>query len=398
MIKTARIIAMPVMIIMILHLVFCTRSSVTGVETTNGNSILAVLENGAPAPDAKVRFVADTDWYHRLLTSQNIVIDSTLTDSTGRFNFPLNINSATIEVEAGEQRGLRFSFQKNNKNPDTIRCSSGGNITGNVKSSNSILRIAGTSYRTLTNEAGAFQFANLPPCSLSSIIESKNPGGGLDLFFISSNAVKPQSTTNLGSIDYSDTLPLSYFNRQWKSTPIAPITHGGNWYVFDDAQTGGSSSISESFVKRDSGQALRIDATLSTAIPHPYSGIGVHITGVGKYIDLSALKEIAFYARGNAGSIEVNVNTYASQSSGRDWDRFRFTLEITEDWQEYIVPVDSLKTLLLKSVWIEASQMSNAINFVKSQPVDSTFPKSYYLELDQVRLVGIRIDQLMSKY
>jgi hypothetical protein len=373
------------------------------VETTNTNTVLALRSDGTPASDVRVRIVADADWYRRLQSRQGVELDSLTTDNDGRFAVDPDWGElVSVEIDAGDEGLIRHELPTDRALlPDTLHCSSVGMLSGKVQSPEVTVRVAGTSYKTTTDATGAFHFVALPPGSLSTVVDTGSQSGAR-LHFVGSDAVEPSGSVDLGTIHYSDTIPLSYFDKEWMATPLAPITRGGHWYPFDDAFFNGSSAVTCSFVSGAYGKALRAEITLDAAIEYPYAGVAVHITDqegtVRHYIDLSALKAIAFQARSNAGTLQINVNTHASQTSGRDWDRFRYDLTVTEQWEEYVLPVDSLGTSLLQLSWQEAARKANTINFVKSVPADSTFPKSYYLELDDVRLIGVTVDQIMRDY
>jgi hypothetical protein len=383
--------------------VSCSGPSLSGVETTNGQTVVALRSDGTPAAGATVRIVAEADWYRRLQADQGVLLDSLTTDNHGTFEVnPAWGTSVSLEIDADDEGFLQRGVSTDPAaTADTLVCSSFGALLGKVQSAEATVRVAGTSYRTLTDASGAFRFSALPPGSLSAVIETA-AGSGARLHFVGSEAVRPLGTSDLGTVHHSDTIPLSYFDKEWMATPLAPITRGGHWYPFDDALLNGSSTVTRSFTAGVSGKALRVDMTLGAAVRNPYAGVAVHITDQEEvqrhYVDLSSLRAIAFQARGSVGELEVNVNTYASQTSGRDWDRFRRYVSVTEEWREFVIAVDSLNTTILSTPWHEAARKANTINFVKSVPADATFLKSYFLELDNVRLIGLTVDRMMSEF
>lgn len=380
-------------------------SDVAGVETVNTKTVVAKRTDGSPAAHATVRVVSYDKWYS--LTSQNrsAILETTTTDANGQFSFdPDQERYVTLEITDDGEGAITTTAQlSGNPETDTIALQQLLSVTGNTQSADDTVALAGTSLRTPVHKHdGSFVFSNVPPGEYSALLISRQISKS-SLLFAGSDSVFLGKLNSFGIALSSDTLPLSYFDKEWIATAIQPITRGGNWYSFTDSSRGGNSTHTRSFDSSYAGKALRIDAVLDSGHNRPYAGIGVNLGNpndpVFRYFDLTNLKAIVFHAKGTPGTMAIAVNTHLTATSDKDWDRFRYKVNLEDTWQQFVIPVDSLAmTQEPKYAWSEAARKADLINFTWETPPGAQFPQSITVELDDVYLVGLTIDELMSDY
>jgi hypothetical protein len=74
----------------------------------------------------------------------------------------------------------------------------------------------------------------------------------------------------------------------------------------------------------------------------------------------------------------------------------RYTVQLTDTGQDFVIPADSLKTPKPGFSWVQVSTCSYVVNFaIYSQR--TTFPETTVVWLDSVRLIVISAGQLMQK-
>ena len=156
-----------------------------------------------------------------------------------------------------------------------------------------------------------------------------------------------------------------------------------------------SGSSQHATVQRQLGR-IHTGVNLITRAGH----IGDPEDSIFRYFDFSNLREIVFRAKGTPGTIDIEINTFLTQTSGQDWNRFMYSIELTDQWQQFVVPVDSL--LMRRGeplfTWEEAGKKVDAINFNRPTEQTDTFPQNITIQLDDVFLVGLTVDQVMVEY
>jgi hypothetical protein len=376
----------------------CGPTNLGSVETTNGAVAVVRHADGSPAAGARVRIIDRLHWFSLTANNSPVVAESLLTDTYGqvRPSRPLP-EAASIEVQTGTEALFRLDFSL--YRIDTLVLEQGGSINGALPSgiAPSVV-MSGTTYRAIPDSStGLFSFINIPAGIYALLCPA--PDAGNSRLLVGRNVtVQSAGRLDAGTLSPGDTLWLSDFHHLTYETPLRPITGGGNWYGFDDAMLGGISSAVTDF--DTAAGVFRLNAILrqgqSTSV---YCGTGVFLGNQRDssflYCNLSHLRALAFRARGDR-ALTANFSTFLMDSIGTDWNRFGHTVQLTDTWQDFVIPVDSLKTSTPGFSWAQASTRSHILNFTVV-PRGTALPESTTVWLDSVRLVGISADQLMQK-
>lgn len=379
------------------RLIHCT-PGVSGVETTNGKVAVVQYADGSNAAFAKVRIVAYSDWYSRKSLYKNVVLDSITADKNGSISFKSSWPSyVSIEIESRTESSFKSGIPTSfDSVADTFTLAPYGSLSGEIADSLSdIVFLSGTSYTIQVNkDDNTFYFPNVPIGNYAILVPQRGENQDQSITFGTSVKIDSHKQYETGLIVPTDTLWLSDFDNYTMECALRPITKGGLFYNFDDAVHGGLSKTSLIFDNYPNGKCIRLDATLKENSSFtPYAGIGLFIgnkdTVNYEFFDLSSLKEIVFKAKGPC-SLDVNISTKEIP----DGDRYNYCLRIDEEWKEYTIPAESLKSLI--SSWEYVATHVNIINFCIVPDSGTTYPVDFSLYLDDVRLTGVTIDQLMS--
>lgn len=376
----------------------CGPTDLGSVETTNGAIAVVRHADGTPAAGARVRIIDRLHWYSLTANNSPVVAESLLTDAHGLVCLSRPMPEApSIEVQTDSEALFRLAFTHDPV--DTFVLERGGAVTGTMLSGiASSLVMGGTTFRAIPDPStGYFTFKNAPVGTYALLCPALDLGDKR-LLYGKTVTLSSAGNSNAGLVAPGDTLWLSDFHHLMYETPLRAITGGGNWYGFDDAALGGLSGAVTDF--DTASGAFRLTAILrkgqGTSV---YCGIGVFLgspqDSAFLYCNVSHLQALAFRARGDR-PLFASFSTFLMDSIGTGWNRFGYTVQLTNTWQDFVLPVDSLKTSMPGFTWAQASTRSHIVNFTIN-PSGTTLPETTTVWLDNVRFVGISADQLMRK-
>lgn len=378
-------------------------------ETTNGDIKASVtLADGAPAARVKILVVDDSLWLSKVMDGQSVVLDSAVTDDSGRFALTLPVGKrCNLQIDVGGEglflRGLNALADTTKSAPRReFRLTPFGAFSGTVRAASGMpeaLRLAGTTYATPVSGDGLYAFdgvssGNFPVVAAVYHSEALRPAMARSVEVISGDTALNQ--------DFQvevDRILIDDFERGWTQTALGRLIGGGFWFTNSDVRSGGNSSSVVTMVSDTAayiGSSVHVQHNLGKSLSYPFATLAFPLGPRGKSYDLEDLKAISFWAKGE-GSIMVRFSSNAVFRLYADSVHFSHTQVLSPDWTLVTIPVDSLRVpdfapAALKAwSWTQAAKEVTTIDFKASRP--STLPgDTVQLYLDEVHLEGIPLE------
>lgn len=282
-----------------------------GVDIPNSITATVLDSNGLIQRNAKVRLVSVESWVDRLEIGSSVVIDSTWTDSLGRFTMENPENGrANLEVATGVLGKLiQFDTSVNKITLEKL-----GQLKA-IWKPGARLQILGTPYLAVANEEGEATFEGVPSLQ-SGLVGTDNSISVL----LSTVSLKRGEKLNLGVMTaQTDSLLLDDFERASVYSYLDSWLKGSLWYSLADENDGGESTVFPSTPKLDSWSAALTDSAswqgnsltvrydfVTTNITSPYVIVGCEL-GMG--INFEAVDSLVFMAQSEANWILRIGNT-----------------------------------------------------------------------------------------
>ena len=331
----------------------CSNSSVAGVETTNGNTVVALLPNGSPAKSARISFLDQQNWAKAESEGKNKVAKTMIADTNGKF-FVSSVyyEKYNVQIDApgfGQFiRDYNFDSTKSRVDQeDTARLVATVTLNGVAKSIQgqaTRISIAGSDYSAEVNAAtGSYTLTHIPAIPLDLFVTVLAQTKTVVSFgkSISPNLVNPQ----MDSITVTPNRIL-VDDFSFSRNTLSVLTGGASWFNYSDLGQGGTSTAQYAFVNDPSnmsGHALQFLASISHVWSKPYAGCGLFFgpdkKGIPSAINLSKMQSFEFSAKADTTrEIEVFfvVNTPLPEPKG-----FHTKLTLTNQWQTFVIPSDS---------------------------------------------------------
>ncbi len=396
------------LIIVTIPLQFCSRPGVAGVETTNGNTLVAILPNGKPASHARVLILDQNLWAKTVVQENYGKVDSLKTDSAGRFflksKYYCNYNIQIDGLNSGQiLRDLHCDSIFPSENIlDTAKLTAFTTLSGFAFSKTGLAKslvVAGTDYHAkIDTQTGQFTLENIPNIPLNIFLVVKNSQDTV-LSFAKTIHPEPVPLVNESLLVSPGRIVVDDFSHSniWATT-ISALTGSGNWYPFSDRDLGGNSMVKISFlpdINTSSQFALQFDANIKKDFNTFYAGFGIsfgpRIMGHSTYYNLSKMTSFQFKARADKNrevsilfSISATVlpvpavprlNTISDYRPDLYLYGFQKTISVTNQWASYTINPDSLSssdtTLGASNIWSKMNSKIDRIQFMPSVTTDS---------------------------
>ncbi len=402
------IVEIIIVIIVTIPMQFCSHSGIAGVETTNGNTVVAMLPSGMPASNARVLILDQNLWARSASHGNFGKVDSLKTDSAGRFylksKYYCNYSIQIDGLNSGQiLRNLHCDSILPSENIlDTAKLAAFTTLSGFAYSKTGLVKslaIAGSDYHSkIDSMTGQFYLENIPNIPLNVFLSVKNLQ---DTVLSFAKTIHPELApiANESLLVSPGRLVLDDFsNSDIRATTISALTGSGNWYPFSDRDLGGNSVVKLSFlpdINTSSKFALQFDAIIKKDFKIYYGGFGIsfgpRIMGHSTYYNLAKMTAFQFKARAEKNR-EINIlfsvsptvtpvpsmpsiNPKFGNPSDLNLQGFEKTISVTNQWATFTINADSLKpwnsTLDANSKWNKMNPKIDRIQFMPSVTTDS---------------------------
>ncbi|MDG5816881.1 hypothetical protein QA601_17420 [Chitinispirillales bacterium ANBcel5] len=361
-----------------------------GSETTNG---IVYCAEGKPVSGAVVRLIDEQNWLERNIMGLSVVLDSTVTDSSGLFGFNTQYTRKTnIQID-WEQEGLLHSFRNQGyeNHVDTFRLSRYAQLSGRFSAETTAhgLALAGTAFIASVGEDGEFSIPGIPSGAFSLVALFENsaalcgvyqfyPGLSTDIAEIAADTSKirvDRFTSGFGPADF------------WNLT-------GGLWYPFSSRD-----SYTNVEIVTDSNKSVLHAELIRSSQITSYAGIGFQVgKSSNTYFNFSDLNSLSFRAKGS-GVIHVSIQTRAIEEANGPWPQFYKEISLTPEWKHWEIDVDSLTMPHYAPAYHEGytwGQVADRVNRVEFTNL-GTVSDSVYLNLSDVYLKGLDLKALVPQ-
>ena len=298
----------------------------SGVDIPNSFTITVSQSDGSPAANAKVRIVALSRWANLVAAGNTVVLDSTTTDSNGKFVVK-NPGSTRVNLEVvTNQEGLSVAFDTSLQQ---VELHSLGSIRAqwNAKAA---VRIFGTSYVATADSEGSVNLAGIPSMrsGFVGIAEGQSPS------LLGSFLLNAGDSLDLGLLQsMNDSLLVDDFEQKSVQTELDPWLKGSYWFSIADENSGGKSTISPSTAQHESWIAALTDSAAAQGHSLTLHYQIHYITGVSSYavagctlgfgLNADAFDSLEFQVHSDAPyalSDGTNQLQMALPTSGQDWE------------------------------------------------------------------------------
>lgn len=327
--------------IMLLLLSSCGKSTVVsgkpgGDQTENGITAIVLNSDGNPVPGARV-WIQKESWIPDS-GDASYLPDTNLLETDQNGQFVISSPSAgtyLIEVRHGEwasQLFAKHSGQALHLGNTILRPT--GSVTGKT-SPFAWVGTPGLPHWTYADSLGNFKLDSLPEGAIQ--ILSPNVGN----FWVPVLSAKSQHIDSLHSNMQALFLLDDFEDRNtqhlWSSMS------GNSWWYF--AHTSLVKTTPDSVAQQPArgidssntgyGLALHVQYSFDSTENNPWAEVGIGISGDSAPVNLDALQEIRFRAKG--------MGRVVFYLSSPDSGRIRYEIEFPTNWQEFRVPIDSMK-------------------------------------------------------
>lgn len=383
---------------------FTCTTSLTGGNSSETTNVAIITDDGLPATSAVVRLVDAENWEYQTVSKRDIVLDSIVAGRGGIVSFArLPEASCNLQIDYAGYGIFITNFCGKGKitaGTDTIRLQKYATFLGSCApdtGSPSAVLLKGTAYTCAVANDQSFNFPSIAPGSypLAFITASS------DLALAGSIDMAPDQTIARRSILINFTsLLIDDFESGYSTSVLGQFTRA-SWYSFNDAASGGTSTV-ERTLKTEAPQgvcALSATIILRMKSGGTWGGIGVRIGEKRSDWDLSAMTGISFWAKGR-NMVHVSIESPLVDSINNDWPDFGKHITLDQTWRYYRIPVDSLTLQSSKAqnmgiTWAMAAKRIYRIEFEgisSSSPVDTV-----QIQIDDIRLEGITASDLFRQ-
>lgn len=387
----------------------------TGTETTNGG--VAVVA-GAPAGGALVRLIDTEGWISKTARGESVVLDSTITDSNGRFHFD-NPRAEHYNVQIDHPQGALFVADCH-LNGDTLRLAQHAVYAGVLTPTSGLLAralLGGSAYRATPATNGVVRFGAVAPGTYP-IVALQGTSATAALIFGGARIVG-QSGEQYGDTLSADTavVPLDGFSTGFGMSELGYLLGGTWWYYYSDSLSrnfnpntrqwdfaqinpyGGNTVINPELISGANGNTmLSATVVLGNAVAYPVGGIGISLGRAGgEAVNLSSMTAFSFRARGT-GTLRLRLESLALDSIDTH-KQYTTTIALPDSWTQFrIIPsmlaIDFPDTVLEETVpWITAGRAIKRIEF-EFLFTSNTVGDTLVLQLDNLAFEGVSLSRL----
>ena len=384
----------------------CSTSTVSGVETTNGNTSLAKLPAGTPAANARVLFIDHSAWATSASHGETAVVESTTTDSQGKFFVAEKYyRDFNIQIDARDAGLLLRRYEPESPQlPGVIDTAAlmpyisvSGTAVAQGGSATAVL-LAGSAYRAIVNQtSGTFTFAKVPSAPMDLYLSVKQLSDTVLAY--AKFVVPPSQSTSIVEALSAVTgrvLVDDFSKSAWWATSLSAVTGGGNWYPYSDNDSAVVDAVSDAAAA--SGLVLRLDAIIKKDVPNYYAGCGFHLgnpyDSATMYFNISKMTSFEFRARSSVSrQIVVVFGTRAlAINPGTQASAFMYTVDVDTGWTTFTVPADSIRPVD-SITWQQAATAVNKIQF-GIVPTATAIPDTTTLWLGDLYFNGMNAEDL----
>ncbi len=375
-----------------------------GTDNPNSFSGTVVSADGTPLQGATVRAIDKESWLFNLETNMSVVVESTFTDSSGRFSlivpYAMQYN---VEVDADAGGIIRYnSFPFQNEMLYLLPwVRYRGIVTGNEKPSE--ILFGSTSYRAQVAADNTFDIPRIPQGTypLVAIVSS---GSLEESRFLKNVLISGDSLIQYDTLTVRpDTLLVDDFSFGFLQTSLGALTNGF-WYDFADKYdpfNGQSDVIWDTLSNAGTwqgGPSLSCSIFLREGFNAPFGGIGFFIGHHKGYYDLSSVKKFIFMAKGK-GSLRLSFETLELDTLTGNSGHFGIVVDVPSQWSRVEIPMNSLtlspesKAFQLGYTWGQVAQNVQRIEFGVYGEL-ATAGDTVEIWLDDIKMSDIQLEVL----
>jgi hypothetical protein len=383
---------------------FTCTTSLTGGNSSETTNIAVLTDDGLPATSAVAKLIEAENWEYRAVSRSALVLDSAVAGPGGILSFP-RIPEAVCNLQidyAGHGIFIR-NFSEKGKitaGTDTVRLQKYATFLGSCApdtGSPAAVMLEGTAYACPIANDHSFNFPSIAPGSYPMAFITTSS----DLALAGSIDLAPDQTIAKGSILLNFTsLLIDDFESGYSTSVLGQFTRA-SWYNFDDAASGGTSTVIRSFKTGAPQGVSALSATMILRMKSggTWGGVGLRIGDKKPDWDLRAMAGISFWAKGR-NTIRVSIESPLIDSINNDWPDFGKSITLDPNWRYYRIPVDSLtlpssKAQSLGITWAMAAKRIYRIEF-EGVSASSTVD-TIQMQLDDIRLEGITASDLFRQ-
>jgi hypothetical protein len=386
----------------------------SGTETVNS---FVVLDDGTPAQGATVRIIDPQWWLDSISEKTSPVILRTVADMQGSITLTLPDRNrhVNIQVDHSDQGLLLQSITTAQIAGDTLRLEPYASYTGSfTAAANDInqMYLSGSTYQASIGSDGNFFFNNVAAGTYTLVGVSGAPApyrialcGAITLGTSASGA-----DTALNPA--FNRLLIDNFESGFGPTSLGGIAPELWWYTVSDSgmlywkrssntwrwipYAGHSYTAINPIAGEHGGTALQFTVVLDSTVSSPIATSGIFLKDLNKNgLDLSAMKGFSMRSRGK-GTVRVRFESKTLDSISKLMSAYTYPLALTDTWQQYTIPVDSLRILdqvFFPSLypWSMESRNVLRIEFEFSKN-ENACGDTLRVELDDIFLEGVGVE------
>ena len=385
-----------------------------GTDYPNTKTLAGVVYSSSnePVSNAKIRIVESNDWIFNILNGKSVILDSTVTSEIGTFKIKKpNSEHWNIQIDAANEGILLndFSSQYDSTKDTsyTFTLKPYSKISGNILAENGIVKalmLSGSAYFSSLNPNNSYSFPKVAE-GIYTIISQIDIFGNITNSVCGSvklangiSVLENNLTTSVSNVLIDD------FSSEVFTTNIGKLIGGGWWYTVNDSLENGKSTINISFISEPDaykGKSLKATYYLDPNKIGPWAIMGFFIGKDSTNYDLSELKSLSFWIKGN-GTIELRFySKEIEQINGNSYQLFRYSFAIPNNWTHVTIPVDSLKlptncnAYRLGYTWQQAAKLMQIVYFIAYSPLNNA-GDTVNLYLDDVVFEGMKLENLIK--
>jgi hypothetical protein len=389
------------LLISLFFLVQCTFQQ-AGVETSNGKIVTAQYTDGSVAVNARVNIITSDSWYRNVSKNQSVILDNTITNDKGEFLLKKDLPGRfSVEID-GNVQGI-FIENTSKENLDIIKLANYGTITIDKSNGISDILLSQTSIRSKTDPvSGKLIFNKVPEGEYGLLVPDNRMPDLTRLLLGTATDVKPDTLVSLPLVTFSDTLKLSLFEKLDSRCALYPITGAGHYYHYSDSAEGGNSSSAFSYDDGVSSKCVRIDGIFYPGQnTFRYAGMATYLGSLTdttkRFLNFSSMKAFIFKAKAiNLPNTNQTMGVTFDLKGIRGWPSVGKDLSLTSDWKEYVLYTDSLTKE--RGLWSDIGKNTEGFHFnIGSSAPVTTDTVRFSFWIDDIRMVGVSIDEIMKK-